>query len=344
MAKSTIQTQQEFLFDDSVEQTLPAKDSNWVHETIGSDSARETLHQGRHDPESSSAVEAVETVQFDMSNKDEVLECVDQALEDLERSLAKGQSEGLKSYLKFLAGFHSYSFRNMMLILMQNPEATMVAGYKAWQKMGRQVSKGQKGLKILAPIVRKRKTDESDSAETKPETQTDDQPKKVVTGFRLASVFDVTQTEGDALPEFGGYSGDPAENLERLKSFIASKNIELLIENPGGGALGISENGLIKVHPDLGPADTFAVMVHEVAHELLHKGQRRKETTASIRETEAEAVAYAVCSAVGLEDHSKASDYIQLHQGDTEKFRQSLEIIRKTASEILTELKQHEKK
>ena len=293
------------------------------------------------EPKERKAEEAIETVTFDMSNKEDVLKCVDSALDNLEQALSRGHSEGLKNYLKFLSGFHSYSFRNMMLIFMQNPDASLVAGYKAWQKMGRQVRKGEKGLRILAPIVRKRKADDAERTKQKSDEQTDGEPKKVVTGFRLTSVFDISQTEGDDLPEFGGYSGDPAENLDRLKEFAESKGIKLLMDDPGGGALGVSQGGTIKVRPDLSPADTFAVMVHEVAHELLHKGERRKETTRSIRETEAEAVAYAVCSAVGLDDDSKAADYIQLHQGDREKFQQSLEVIRKTASEILEALTEH---
>ena len=290
---------------------------------------------GQREPKKHETEESLETVTFDMSNKEDVLKCVDSALDNLEQALGHGHSEGLKNYLKFLSGFHSYSFRNMMLIFMQNPDASLVAGFKAWQKKGRHVRKGEKGIRILAPIVRKRKADEPEQGMGDSGEQTDGEPKKVVTGFRLASVFDVSQTDGEDLPEFGGYSGDPAENLDRLREFAASKDIKLLMEDPGGGALGVSQGGTIKVHPDLSPADTFAVMVHEVAHELLHKGDRRKETTKSIRETEAEAVAYAVCSAVGLDDDSRAADYIQLHQGDSEKFQQSLEFIRKTASEIL---------
>ncbi|HBE66687.1 MAG TPA: DUF1738 domain-containing protein [Planctomycetaceae bacterium] len=344
MTNTSTHTEQRLLFDESVETPVPETHSELAQASISGPvpTAEEQEAPGVSEIQAEASVEAAmpikETVTFDLTNKDEVLECVDQALGDLEEALSHGHSEGLKSYLKFLSGFHSYSFRNMMLIFMQNPEASMVAGFQAWKKMGRHVRKGEKGLRILAPIVRKRKADDSEAAKEgkkNRERDSDGQPKRVITGFRMASVFDVSQTEGDDLPEFGGYSGDPAENLDRLKQFVASKDIELLMENPGGGALGVSEDGRIKVSPDLSPADTFAVLAHEVGHELLHKGERRKDTTSSIRETEAEAVAYAVCAAVGLEDHSRASDYIQLHRGDTEKFQQSLEVIRQTASEIL---------
>lgn len=340
MAKTTTHTEQRLLFDESVETTVRETNSELALASISGPVATAEEQEAS----SSSKIQAKasadapvptdDTVRFDLTNKDEVLECVDQALGNLEQALARGHSAGLKSYLKFLSGFHNYSFRNMMLIFMQNPEASMVAGFQAWKKIGRHVRRGEKALRILAPIVRKRKADDSDSAKAG-QQESDVQPKRVITGFRMASVFDVSQTEGEDLPEFGGYSGDPAENLDRLKQFVACKDIELLMENPGGGALGVSEDGRIKVRPDLSPADTFAVLAHEVAHELLHKGERRKDTTSSIRETEAEAVAYAVCCAVGLEDHSRASDYIQLHQGDSEKFQQSLEFIRRTASKIL---------
>lgn len=287
----------------------------------------------RSDNQSNQEPEALEAVTFDMSNKEDVLKCVDNALDDLESALARGQSEALKDYLKFLSRFHNYSSRNALLIYLQNPEASLVAGYQNWKKHGRQVMKGQKAIRILAPLIRKKKSDEAES----PKDQ-NKESKKVVAGFRLASIFDVSQTDGDALPEIQGYSGDPVQNLDRLKDFVAKKEIELLFETPGHGALGVSEGGVIKVQPDLSPADTFQVLAHEVAHELLHKGDRRKDTTKTVRETEAEAVSFAVCEAVGLESNNHSSDYIHLHQGDVELFRESLEFIRKTASEILMAL------
>lgn len=345
MANTSTHTEQRLLFEESVETPVSETHSELAQASISGPAptaeTQEPMTQSNAEVPTDAPTQSAEMVTFDLTNRDEALECIDQALGDLEQALANGHSEGLKSYLKFLSGFHNYSFRNMMLICMQNPDASMVAGFQAWKKMGRHVRKGEKGLRILAPMVRKRKADDSESAKSAKQ-DSDDQPKRIITGFRMASVFDVSQTEGDDLPEFGGYSGDPAQNLDRLKQFVASKDIELLMESPGGGALGVSEEGRIKVSPDLSPADTFAVMVHEVAHELLHKGERRKDTTSSIRETEAEAVAYAVCCAVGLEDRSRASDYIQLHRGDTEKFQQSLEFIRQTASEILQGLQRDE--
>lgn len=277
---------------------------------------------------------------LDLSKKEDLLQCVDDALESLEADLKAGHSEGLKDYLKFFAKFHSYSFRNILLIYMQKPEATMIAGYRKWQDMDRQVRKGEKGLRILAPMTRKKKDED-----VQQENDKDPNSKRIVMGFRGASVFDVSQTDGEDLPDIHHYSGDPENNMERLKKLIADSEIELVMENIEGGALGVSENGRIRCRPDLEPAATFAVLVHELAHELLHKGERRTETTKTTRETEAEAVAFAVCSAVGLEPHKTSSDYIQLHQGDAEKLNSSLDYIRKAASTILgaLELKKPEK-
>ena len=137
---------------------------------------------------------------------------------------------------------------------------------------------------------------------------------------------------------FRGYSGDPAENLQTLEQFATDKNITVLWQRPDSGALGVSKGGLIEVDPDLEAADRFAVLVHEVSHELLHRGERREKTDKIIRETEAEAVAFAVCSAVGLEVGNSAADYIKLWQGDVIKLRESLDFIRVTASEILSAL------
>lgn len=288
---------------------------------------------GKSEIQSSQINEPLDSVTFDMSKKEDVLKCVDSALGDLESALANGHSEAMTNYLKFLSRFHNYSSRNAMLIYLQNPDATLVAGYQAWKKNSRQVRKGEKAIRILAPMIRKKKSDE-----TQPSKVEDKESKKVITGFRMASVFDVSQTDGATLPEIQSYSGDPLQNLHRLKAFVVQKEIELIFESPGHGALGVSQGGIIKVRPDLSPAETFGVLAHEVAHELLHKGDRRKETNKTIRETEAEAVAYAVSSAIGLESNNHSSDYIQLHQGDAELFKESLEFIRKTASEILMAL------
>ena len=265
--------------------------------------------------------------------REEALEKVDGALAELEQALANGDSETLKSYLKFLSCFHNYSFGNVILIYMQCPHATHVAGFNAWKRHKRHVKKGETGIRILAPVIYKK----NDGDGKEPASEEEAKTRKLV-AFKVVSVFDVSQTEGEDLPSIRGYSGDPAENLQTLEQFATDKNIKVVWQRPDSGALGISKGGLIEVDPDLEAADRFAVLVHEVAHELLHRGERREKTDKIIRETEAEAVAFAVCSAVGLEVGNSAADYIKLWQGDVVKLRESLDFIRVTASEILSAL------
>ena len=265
--------------------------------------------------------------------REEALEKVDGALAELEQALANGDSETLKAYLSFLGKFHNYSFGNLMLIYLQCPHATHVAGFNAWKKHNRHVKKGATGIRILAPVIYKKK----DGDGKEPASEEEAKQRKLV-AFKVVSVFDVSQTEGEDLPSIRGYSGDPAENLQTLEQFATDKNIKVVWQRPDSGALGVSKGGLIEVDPDLEAADRFAVLVHEVSHELLHRGERREKTDKIIRETEAEAVAFAVCSAVGLEVGNSAADYIKLWQGNVMKLRESLDFIRVTASEILRAL------
>ena len=260
--------------------------------------------------------------------REEVVKKVDSALTELEKALAAGKSETLKNYLRFLGSFHTYSLRNLILIYTQCPEATYVAGYRKWPHLGRHVRKGEKAIRILAPLIRT----------SKQEAEKKDPKESAVFGFRTVSVFDVSQTDGEELPELGRYRGKPVDQLVSLEKFAAEKGIDLIWEAPECGALGISKGGTIMVDPSLEIAERFATLAHEIGHELLHRTDRRKQTTRSLRETEAEAVAFAVCSAVGVESNGHAADYIQLYQGDVDSLKSSLDLIRKAASEILSSL------
>lgn len=137
------------------------------------------------------------------------------------------------------------------------------------------------------------------------------------------------------MPEFATVKGDPHGYIEQLKQFVAGQQIALEYDGKIAPARGISSGGKITLLPDLAPAEHFAVLVHEVAHELLHRGDRRKETTHTVRETEAEAVAFVVCSGIGLDSNTSSSDYIQLHAGDRATLTESLAFIQQTASVIL---------
>jgi antirestriction protein ArdC len=267
-------------------------------------------------------------------NREEALALAERGVEELITALEQGKSERLVEYLIFQAKFHRYSFNNCLLIAVQRPDATFVAGFQRWKELGRFVRKGERGIMILAPLVKRSKCDE--------ETRRDeDKPSAKVIGFRAAYVFDVSQTEGEEIPEMSVISGDPGGLSETLRRLIARCSVELRYEDELGGALGISEGGRIAVLRGLPAAEEFAVMAHELAHELLHRTERRKETTKTVRELEAEAVAFIVCQSAGLESLERSSDYIQLHQGDKELFLASLYHIQRVAAQIvdgLTEL------
>lgn len=249
------------------------------------------------------------------------------ALNRLMSALESGQSEALKQYLAVMSRFHRYSWGNALLIHSQFPQATRVGGYHFWLKLGRQVRKGEKGIAILAPLVgRKRRSDD--------EQLTEDERTRVF-GFKACHVWDVSQTNGEDLPEFATVKGDPQGYLPRMIEFVANQNIVLEYDARIAPARGMSSGSKITLLPDLAPAEHLAVLVHECAHEMLHRSERREPTTHRVRETEAEAVAFVVSSAIGLDVNSAFSDYVQLHGDDKSTLAESLAVIQQTASAIL---------
>ena len=252
----------------------------------------------------------------------------DQALEQLTDALAHGKSESLTRYLAMLAKFHKYSFANVLMILSQNPDATHVTGFHTWRQMGRFVRKGEKGIVIIAPMT------------IKPKESRDEDPAeadKPILRFRGVHVFDVSQTDGEPLPEPASVNGDPRHHTDHLKSLIAERGITLDHADVPHDALGVSRGGRISIRPDLEPAIEFFVLAHELSHELLHRGEDRP-TSKAVRETEAEAVAVVVCQAIDLETGTAASDYIQFFDGKAETLAASLDRIQKTAAEIIAAL------
>jgi antirestriction protein ArdC len=245
-------------------------------------------------------------------------------LNQLLTALEVGRSEALTAYLRVMGRFHRYSWGNCLMIYSQRPNATHVAGFHAWLRMHRLVRKGEKGIVILAPMVGRKKEDE---------LVEDDHTR--IFGFRAAHVFDVSQTDGEPLPEFATTKGNPGESLDRLKQFVTCKDISLEYSDRIKPAKGMSAGGRITLVTGMPTAEEFAVLVHEIAHELLHRDERRKQTTHTIRETEAEAVAFVVCSAIGLDTNTSSSDYIQLHSGDKTTLAESLGFVQQTAAEIL---------
>jgi hypothetical protein len=201
------------------------------------------------------------------------------AIEELSQALESGHSEGLQEYLSAMSRFHTYSLRNVMLIASQRPDATRVAGYHTWKKLGRQVKKGATGILILAPITIRK------SAE--PVAQEEGPTAKTV-GFRAVYVFDIADTEGEPLPELGRTEGNPSGYSDRLKEFVSQCGIQLEYSDEIYPALGRCLAGKIVLMPGLSTAEEFATLAHEVAHSLLHRRARRGKISKRVRETEAE--------------------------------------------------------
>lgn len=259
----------------------------------------------------------------------EVTSQIDQAIEHLARSLEAGQSDAIRAYFETVARFYKYSLGNQILIAIQRPDATCVAGFRSWQKFNRYVKKGERGIRILAPIIYREQDSEN----------LEDTGEKVICGFRVVYVFDVSQTDGEPLPEIARAHGDPGSYLEHMREVITTRGITLTYV-PGLDVEGRSRGGAIDIKAGLPPAEDLTTMIHELAHEILHKGERRKQTTKVMRETEAEAIAGVVGMALGLDAGKATVEYIQLYNGDIETFRMSLEDIRTTAADILSALNQ----
>jgi len=261
---------------------------------------------------------------------------VEAAVQKLETALRNGESRTLRTYLKAMSRFSRYSLGNMLLIGFQRPDATRVAGFRAWQKLGRWVRKGERGIVIRAPTVRRTKPCRDSVGEEPAEAReagVNWDKGQCLTGFRAAHVFDVSQTDGKPLPELGRVRGDPQQHLDGLKQFAASRGIRVEYADGLGGAEGVSMGGAVRIRKGLSPAEEFGTLAHEVGHELLHRDS--EQTTKVVRETEAEAVAFVVCEAAGLENGSAASDYIQLYDGKAETLMASLQRIRGAAVAII---------
>ena len=241
-----------------------------------------------------------------------------------------GQSDALTVYLNAMSRFHNYSFGNILEIARQKPDATRVAGMFAWNQLGRRVIKGEKGIRILAPVIGAGRKGQEDA-----EKDLTKQNQPVLVGFRAVYVFDISQTEGAELPAMHEVMGDVGENLDRLTAFIETQGIALEFNERIAPAMGVSYGGKIVLLPGQSKAGEFSTLVHELAHELLHKADRRTATTKVVRETEAEAIAFVVGKAVGLETGTASADYIQLYHGNASLLAESLEVIQQASAVIL---------
>jgi antirestriction protein ArdC len=208
-------------------------------------------------------------------------------------------SEGWQRWAETRSRFHSYSFHNTLMIAAQCPSATRVAGYRAWQKLGRQVRKGERGIKIFAPMVFRPKDG-------------DDQEQKPRVLFKVVSVFDIAQTDGEPLPEIPGapIEGDShKEHLATLEDFAGTLGYSVTYEALTGGRKGYcapTEHRIV-IESAMAPNRQVKVLVHEIAHAL---GVDYTDYSRGDAEVIVEAAAFIVCGALGLDTSSESLPYV----------------------------------
>ena len=278
----------------------------------------------------------------------ELTDKLEQGLQDL------FNSDSYCNYLSTMSKFHNYSFNNTLLIAMQKPDATLVAGYKAWQKnFERHVNKGEKAIRILAPAPYKIK-EERDKID--PVTQEllldkDGNPQKeeveiTIPAFRAVSVFDVAQTDGKPIPELAAKEllSDVEGYQDMIRAVEDISPVPIELEEIAGDSKGYydREAKRIAVQENMSESQTLKTMIHEVAHSKLHSKeveqdeQMRKDR--NTKEVEAESVAYTVCQHFGIDTSDYSFGYIAGWSSgrDTKELRASMDTIRRTASELIT--------
>ena len=266
------------------------------------------------------------------------------AFQQLEQGLTELLESGdWQRYLKVQSQFHNYSFNNVLLILSQFPEASRVAGYQRWQEMGRQVKKGSKSIKILAPLKRKIEK-ENEKGELEATTG--------IFGFRTVSVFDVSQTEGDELPEITSpLTGDDEGLIDRLTAFSNNNQVPVLFQEVLGANGCCRYDGQtgqpiqIVVDPLLPKQHQSKTLAHEIGHSLLHsRTQYDNDIPRSQAELEAESVAFIVLHHFGIDSSDYSFPYVagwQQGEDALENLRQSGMLIQKAANQIIEWVENH---
>jgi antirestriction protein ArdA len=277
----------------------------------------------------------------------------------LEQGIAElFDSERYREYLKVMSKFHNYSFNNTLLIAMQKPDASLVAGFSAWKNnFGRNVMKGQKGIKIIAPSPFKirQEVEKIDPHTQKPIIGKDgklvtEEKEVKIPAYKVVSVFDVSQTEGKELPDIAvdELTGD----VDRYKDFFAALEktspVPIAFENIGGGSHGYYhlEDKRIAINEGMSELQTLKTAIHEIAHAKLHDidlnapKDEQPRVDRRTREVEAESVAYTVCQHYGLDTSDYSFGYVAGWSSGRElsELKSSLETIRSAAAEIINSI------
>jgi DNA primase len=245
-------------------------------------------------------------------------------------------SDDWRAWLASAARFHDYSFGNVLLITAQCPNATRVAGYKAWQSMGRQVRKGERGLMILAPCVVAKTKDEHGHPLPK-----DERTARVV-GFRVSHVWDISQTDGEPLPEPelpALLDGEAPEGMwDALTAQVEAAGLTV-VRGDCGAANGVTDfhAGTVTVRPDVSDAQAVKTLAHELAHVMLHRPQdtARTATCRDDVEVEAESVAFLVAAINGLDTSAYSFPYIAGWAKDDEAAKAAGTRVMATARKIV---------
>ena len=258
------------------------------------------------------------------------------------------ESEKYKAYLNAMSKFHHYSFGNVMLILMQCPEASMVAGYTTWQKQcGRTVKKGEHGIMILAPAPYKRlvETEKIDPLTKAPILDASGDPIRetdyiVQQNFKVVYVFDVSQTEGRELPSLGvGELSGEVEHFERIFAAVEALSPVPVEYRPAQKSKGCYSHLEQKIYLNQGMSQvqTLKTLIHETAHALLHARPEAADKDRHTKEVEAESIAYVVCQHFGIDTADYSFPYVTSWSSGKEldELKASLDCISKTASGLI---------
>ena len=271
-------------------------------------------------------------------------------------------SERYKEYLRVMSKFHNYSFNNTLLIAMQKPDASLVAGFTAWKnQFQRNVKKGEKGIKIIAPspFKIKQETEKIDPQTQKPVIGKDGKPvteEKEITipAYKVVSVFDVSQTDGKELPDIAvdALTGDVEQYSDFFAALEKTSPVPIGFEKIEGGAHGYYhlEDKRIALDEGMSELQTLKTAIHEIAHAKLHdidlnapKDEQQPRVDRRTREVEAESVAYTVCQHYGLDTSDYSFGYVAGWSSGRElaELKSSLETIRSAAADIINSIDGH---
>lgn len=249
------------------------------------------------------------------------------------------------NFLCFQAQFYNYSFGNAMLIFSQNPNATYVKGYKAWNQLGRYVKKGSKGLAILAPCIRKVEVfKEPENKNMYHDEEAEKEIRKVVSGFRIAYVYDIADTDGDdsMLPVLvTGLAGNGEQEkviYERLLGVISKEHCVQEVSGTASKGSFNLETKVISIREDLEYLQKIKTLLHEYAHLLDFQMHPEDDISRNRRELIAESVAFIVSLRLGLDTSRYSMSYIKSWLKDKEELKIIADSVQKIAYTIITEL------